>query len=107
MGRRGLRDLSYNLCMPMLRVPALMKSYLDNQTEVALSGATVSEAVNDLVMRYPKFKTHILDGDGNLRRYINLFVNDENIKSLQGLETPLRADDKVLLLPSISGGNLP
>jgi molybdopterin synthase sulfur carrier subunit len=94
----------YTFPMPTLRVPALMKSYVENQTEVTLSGATIAEALNDLVTRHPAIKTHILDKNGELRRYVNLFVNDANIKDLGGVETLLGEADKIILLPSISGG---
>lgn len=94
----------YTFPMPTLRVPALMKSYVDNQTEVSLSGATVAEALNDLISRHPAIRIHILDKNGELRRYVNLFVNDANIKELNGVDTPLGETDKIILLPSISGG---
>jgi molybdopterin synthase sulfur carrier subunit len=90
--------------MPTLRIPALMKSYLDNQTEVSLSGSTVAQALHDLVTRHPAIKIHIMDKNGELRHYINLFVNDANIRDLNGLDTPLGENDKIILLPSISGG---
>jgi molybdopterin synthase sulfur carrier subunit len=90
--------------MPTLRVPALMKSYVENQTEVSLSGATVAQVLNDLVTRHPAIRIQIMDKNGELRRYVNLFVNEVNIKDLKGLETPLGEADKIILLPSISGG---
>jgi molybdopterin synthase sulfur carrier subunit len=90
--------------MPTLRVPALMKSYVENQTEVSLSGATVAQVLNDLVTRHPAIRIQIMDKNGELRRYVNLFVNEANIKDLKGLETPLGEADKIILLPSISGG---
>ena len=90
--------------MPTLRIPALMKFYVDNQTELPLNGSTVSEAIADLITRYPAIKTHILDSEGRVRRHVNLFVNENNIKTLDGLETKVSADDKIILLPSISGG---
>ena len=90
--------------MPTLRIPALMKFYVDNQTEIPLNGSTVSEAIADLIARYPAIKTHILDSEGRVRRHVNLFVNENNIKTLDGLETKVSADDKIILLPSISGG---
>ena len=94
----------YTFPMPTLRVPALMKSYVENQTEVPLSGATVAQVLNDLVTRHPAIRIHIMDKDGGLRRYVNLFVNDTNIKDLNGLDTSLSETDKIILLPSISGG---
>ena len=90
--------------MPSLRVPALMKFYVNDQAEIPLQGSTVSAVLTDLVERYPAIRAHIFDKDGNLRRHINLFVNDANIRDLQGQETPLQDNDRIILLPSISGG---
>jgi molybdopterin converting factor small subunit len=90
--------------MPTLRIPGLMKYYVADQTEIPLDGATVSELLSDLVTRYPAIKTHIMDGNGNLRRYVNLFINDANIKDLHGVDTPIQENDRLILLPSISGG---
>ena len=90
--------------MPTLRIPALMKFYVDNQTELSLNGATVREALADLTARYPAIQSHIFDSEGKVRRHVNLFVNENNIKTLDGLETKVSAEDKIILLPSISGG---
>lgn len=90
--------------MPTLQMPALMRFYVDNQAEVLISGSTVSELMEDLLTRYPALKTHIMDQDGELRRYVNLFINQTNIKDLDGMKTVVRENDKLILLPSISGG---
>ena len=90
--------------MPMLRMPALMRFYVDNQADLHLNGATVSDVLTELVTRYPAIKTHILDKHGELRRYVNLFINEINIKDLDGINTPVQETDKIILLPSISGG---
>lgn len=81
-----------------------MRYYVDGQSEVALGATTVGGLIGELVQNYPAIKMHIVDKDGELRRYVNLFVNDENIRELEGLDTPLGQNDRVLLLPSISGG---
>jgi molybdopterin synthase sulfur carrier subunit len=90
--------------MPVLKVSPPMRYYTDNQTETAVQGATVDDALNDAVEKYPALKTHVFDSDGKLRRHINVFVNDENIRDLKGLETELKEEDRVTLLASISGG---
>jgi molybdopterin converting factor small subunit len=90
--------------MPVLQIPGLMKSYVENQTEIPLQGETVAQGLNTLVTRYPAIKTHIMDDKGTVRRHINLFVNQNNIKSLNGLDTSVLENDKLILLPSISGG---
>jgi sulfur-carrier protein len=90
--------------MPVLQIPGLMKSYVENQTEILIQGRTVAEVMAGLVTRYPAIRTHIMDDKGSLRRHVNLFVNKDNIKSLNGLETSLQENDRIILLPSISGG---
>jgi len=81
-----------------------MSSYVNNQTKIHLSGATIADALNDLYAQYPSIKIHIADKNGKLRRYVNLFLNNTNIKDLNGIETSIQEDDKIILLPSISGG---
>ncbi len=90
--------------MPTLKVPALMKTYLDGQTEITVNGATIALALEDAVTRYPPLRFHIFDSVGKVRRHINLFVNENNIKALSGIETPVAEADKIILIPSISGG---
>jgi molybdopterin converting factor small subunit len=91
--------------MPVLKVPSLMRYYVKNQMEVHLRGDTVGALIADLLETYPDIRAHLVDKHGNLRRYINLFVNQDNIRDLNGLDTTLREDDQVVLLPSISGGH--
>lgn len=90
--------------MPIIRFPALMKFYVDNQTEFPADGGTVAELLNNLVARYPVLKTHLYEPGGNLRRHFNIFVNGEHIRELGGLDTVLKEDDKVMLMVSAAGG---
>ena len=90
--------------MPTLRMPALMRYYVENQSEVLITGSTISDALKDLVTRYPAIKIHIMDKNGDLRRYVNLFINETNIKELDGMRTPVQENDQIIILPSISGG---
>jgi molybdopterin synthase sulfur carrier subunit len=90
--------------MPTFCVPALMKYYVDDKSEVLVSGSNISEALSDLTRHYPSIKIHIMDDKGRLRRHVNLFVNKENIRTLKGLDTPVKETDKIILMPSISGG---
>jgi len=81
-----------------------MKYYVDDLLEVQVTGSTVSQAITDLTTQYPTIRTHIVDNQGKLRRYVNLFVNQENINNLDGLDTSIEESDKIILMPSISGG---
>jgi len=81
-----------------------MRYYIDNKPEAAVYGATVIDVLNNAVDQYPSLKYHLFDSSGKIRRHINIFINDHNIRDLDGLQTRLREDDKVILMASISGG---
>ena len=90
--------------MPTLTLPALMKYYVNDLSEVQITGSTVSQAINDLTSQYPAIKPHIIDDQGRLRRHVNLFINKENINNLNGLDTSIEESDIIILMPSITGG---
>lgn len=82
-----------------------MKFYVDNQSEFTANGATVAALLEDVLQRYPTFKPHLYDSKGSLRRYFNIFVNGTHIRDLNGMDTELREDDKVILMASAAGGS--
>lgn len=90
--------------MPTIRIPTPLRSYTDGQTELALPGDTVSEVMDELTAQYPSLRQHLFNGKNELRPFVNLFLNGENIKELQGLETGVQEGDQLLLIPSIAGG---
>lgn len=79
-------------------------SLTGGKKEVEAEGATLKELIEDLERRYPGLKERLCDEEGNLRRFINFFVNDEDIRFLQGEETPLKDGDVVSIVPAIAGG---
>jgi molybdopterin converting factor small subunit len=87
-----------------LRVPAPLRPYTDGNAEVLVEGANVAEAVNDLTEQYPGLRPHLFDEGGDLRSFVNLFLNDEDVRHLQGLRTSLQEGDRLMLVPSIAGG---
>lgn len=90
--------------MPVVRFPAALKYYVDNQGEMNIPASSVTDLLAVLVTRYPSLKFHLLDAHGDLRRHFNIFVNGEHIRELNGLDTALQPDDKILLLASAAGG---
>ncbi|MDD2694603.1 MAG: MoaD/ThiS family protein [Anaerolineales bacterium] len=90
--------------MQTLRIPTPLRSYTDGRSEVNVSGRTIAEAMQDLTAHYPDLRPHLFNEEGNLRPFVNLFLNQEDIRSLQGLETPLKEDDRLMIIPSIAGG---
>ena len=81
-----------------------MKYYVNNQAEISLPAATVQALVDQIVEQYPSIKFHLLDSDGRLRRHFNIFVNGIHIRDLNGMETALQEDDKIILMASAAGG---
>ncbi len=90
--------------MPIVRFPALMKYYVDNQSEFFVAGTTISELLNNIIGRYPELKPHLLDSMGELRRHFNIFVNGVHVRELDGMQTALQEGDKVILMASAAGG---
>ncbi|MFN8383073.1 MAG: MoaD/ThiS family protein [Anaerolineales bacterium] len=90
--------------MPTVRFPALMKFYVDNQSEFDVNGSTVAEVIDNVLLRYPALKTHLFDSTGVLRRHFNIFVNGVHLRELNGLDTSVKDGDKVILMASAAGG---
>jgi molybdopterin synthase sulfur carrier subunit len=90
--------------MTTLRIPTPLRPYAEGQSEISVSGATVGEALNDLVTQFPNLKKHLFSESDELRPFVNLFLGEEDIRHLQGVETPLKDGDKLMIIPSIAGG---
>jgi molybdopterin converting factor small subunit len=90
--------------MPTVRFPNVMKYYVNNQSEFFVHASTVQDLVNQIVEQYPPVKFHLVDSEGQLRKHFNIFVNNVHIRDLQGMETLLKEEDKVILMASAAGG---
>ncbi|HET6822224.1 MAG TPA: MoaD/ThiS family protein [Anaerolineales bacterium] len=90
--------------MPVLRIPTPLRTYTNGQSEVNVSGSNISDALADLTTQYPALKPHLFNDGGDLRPFVNLFVGENNIKDLQGVDTPIKEGEKIMLIPSIAGG---
>lgn len=90
--------------MATIRIPSTMRVLTRNQTEVTASGATVREVLTDLDVRYPGIGARLLDERGAVRRYVNVFLNDEDIRALGELDTPVKDADRLTLIPAMAGG---
>ena len=92
--------------MPIVRFPAVMKYYVNNQTEFFVPAATITELLDQVIQQYPSVRFHLVDSNGNLRKHFNVFVNGTHIQDLNGMDTRLNEEDKVILMASAAGGNL-
>jgi molybdopterin synthase sulfur carrier subunit len=90
--------------MTKVRIPTPLRSFTRNQNEVTAAGATVGEVLKDLEQRFPGIGSRLFDDKGAVRRYVNIFHNEEDIRFLQGLETPVSESDHITIIPAIAGG---
>lgn len=90
--------------MTTIRIPTPMRTLTRNQAEVQATGTTVGEVLKDLDARYPGMGARLFDERGAVRRYVNIFLNDEDVRALKSLETPVAAADRITLIPAMAGG---
>ncbi len=84
-------------------IPTILRSYTGGAKSVSAAGGTLDEAVADLEARHPGLRERLVD-DGSLRRFVNVYVNDEDVRFLNGLATALGEGDSVTILPAVAGG---
>jgi len=90
--------------MPRVIIPSLLQSATDGAREVTAPGETVAAALAALARQYPGTQSRLFQEDGALRPHVNLFVNEEDIRFLRGLDTPVDEDDEILIIPAMAGG---
>ncbi|MGA3214732.1 MAG: MoaD/ThiS family protein [Acidimicrobiales bacterium] len=88
----------------MVRIPTQLRAMTGGVGEVELEASTVREAIDALEREHPGLKSRLLDENGALRRFVNLFVADEDIRFLQGLDTPLPFGSTLSIIPAVAGG---
>jgi molybdopterin converting factor small subunit len=88
----------------IVRVPTILRSYTGGEAEVAASGATLNDVLHDLETRHSGILTRILDDNGKIRRFVNIYVNEEDVRFEQGLETPTDKGAQISILAAVAGG---
>ncbi|SDG55426.1 Molybdopterin converting factor, small subunit [Sinosporangium album] len=86
-----------------VRIPTILRNYTDGAKAVSAEGATLSEVFGDLDVRHPGIRERLVDEAG-LRRFVNVYLNDEDVRFLGGLGTPVSDGDTVTVLPAVAGG---
>lgn len=87
-----------------IKIPTQLRSLTGGAEAVEASGATLSELIEDLEARHPGVKERLMDDAGQLRRFVNVYVDDEDVRFLDGLSTPIQADTRVSIIPAVAGG---
>ena len=87
-----------------VRIPTALRRITQGQGEVQVEASTIAELIDKLEQEFPGIKERLVDESGEIRKFVNFFVNDEDIRFLQGKETPLKEGDVVSIIPAIAGG---
>jgi molybdopterin converting factor small subunit len=88
----------------IVRVPTTLRPATGGASEVRVEGKTLGEVLDGVETAHPGFRDRIFDADGNLRRFVNLFVADDDVRFLQGLDTPVPDGETVSIIPAVAGG---
>jgi sulfur-carrier protein len=92
--------------MPTVKIPPVLRAHTDGDAEVEAGGGTVGEVLRALAAEHPGTEGQLFSPDGELNRYVNVYLNDEDVRVLGGLETPVGASDVVVILPAMAGGRI-
>jgi molybdopterin synthase sulfur carrier subunit len=90
--------------MPSVRIPTPLRKLTSEKDEVTINAANIAQLIEEMESQFPGIKNRLCDESGNVRRFINLYVNNEDIRFLNGKETALKEGDIVSIIPAIAGG---
>jgi sulfur-carrier protein len=90
--------------MPKVKIPTQLRQLTDGEAEVDATGGTVGDLIGDLESRHPGIKERLLDESGKLRRFVNVYVNDEDVRFENGLDTEIPEDGQISIIPAVAGG---
>lgn len=91
--------------MPLVRIPTPLRPHAGGNDSANAAGATVGEVLNSLTSDHPDLRSRLFDGD-DLRRFVNVYVNNEDIRFLDDLDTPVAPTDEVSIIPAVAGGSV-
>ena len=87
-----------------VRIPTPLRKLTHNEELVEVNGSTIAEAIAELQTRYPGIQERLMDEKGEVRRFVNVYVNEEDIRFLKNQQTPLKDGDEISIIPAIAGG---
>ena len=87
-----------------VRVPTILRTYTDDASQVSAEGTTLAEILDDLEANHPGIRARILDDNGKVRRFVNVYVGDEDVRFDKGLQTEVRDGQQVSIIPAVAGG---
>jgi molybdopterin synthase sulfur carrier subunit len=90
--------------MATVRIPTPLRKFTEGQEEVSAAGATIGEVIDDLESNFPGIKARLCDEAGAVRKFVNIYANEDDIRHLQDLQTAIKDSDEVSIIPAIAGG---
>jgi MoaD family protein len=90
--------------MPVVKIPPVLRSSVGGTNEVQVEGDNVGDVLRALADRHPDTRDQLFSGEGELNRYVNVYVNDEDVRVQEGLQTAVKPSDTVMILPAMAGG---
>ncbi len=87
-----------------VRIPTILRTYTAGAAEVSADGATLAQVLSDLDANYPGIAGRVLDDNGALRRFVNIYVNDDDVRFLDGLDTAIADGANLSIIPAVAGG---
>ncbi|KAA1379755.1 ubiquitin-like small modifier protein 1 [Aeromicrobium fastidiosum] len=88
-----------------VRIPTILRTYTQEQSQVTAEGATLTEVLDSLEASFPGIRARVVDDEGKLRRFVNIYVAEEDVRFSQGLETPTPDGSQVSIIPAVAGGS--
>ncbi len=91
--------------MPNIKIPTPLRAYTNGQAQVEVEGATIADALQSLIAQHPELEQHLFNS-GELRNFVNVFLGEEDVRFLDGLDTEIDTDSNLRIIPSIAGGRV-
>ena len=88
----------------MVRIPGPLRKLTNGTDKVTVEGDTLEACISELEQRFPGIRDRLLDDAGQMRYFVNVYLNGEDVRFLKGLETPIKADDELSIVPAVAGG---
>ena len=88
----------------VLRIPTVLRPAMGGETTIRVEGSTIGAVLTDVTERFPAVKGQLLNEDGTLHRFLNVYVNDDDVRYLGGVDAPVADTDEITLLPAVAGG---
>ena len=89
----------------LIEIPSALKQYVNNADEIEVECSSVGEALDSLCVKFPELKPNLFDEDGIVRNFINIYINDDDIRYAEGLKSTVKDGDNIQIVPSVAGGS--